>query len=228
MGNRLFAVCLGFLMGVAAMGSEVNVAMQVASAKKGTTVTLPAGTFKAGDLLLPEGISLKGAGYGKTVLDASGHENGLIMRGNRKAQVSDLTIINSIQAGITIEGAMKLTIERVRVLHCGGALVINHATNCSFSNLVLADNKSGVSLVNSTNSSLINTTIANTDSAGIRVNGCNNVAIFNNIVANVPYGITVGTTNGTLAIDHNLYIANFVGQLQGEMIRKKGGILVSP
>ena len=221
MTNRLIAIGWGLFLAVAAFCNDVDVAALLATARKGATVTLPAGTFQAGGLLLPEGVSLKGAGYGKTILDASGHENGLVSRGKRKASVSDLTIINSVQAGLFIDGAQALTIERVRVRRCGSALVINNATGCTFRNLVLADNKSGVSLVTSVNSALINATIANTDGTGIRVNGCNNVAIFNNIIANVPYGIAVGATNGKLVIDHNLYIANFVGQLQGETTRKK-------
>ena len=39
-------------------------------AQAGATVAIPAGTFEAGDLAVPAGVTLKGAGRGQTVLDA--------------------------------------------------------------------------------------------------------------------------------------------------------------
>jgi DNA-binding beta-propeller fold protein YncE len=198
-----------------------NVAERLGAARPGSTVELPAGTFRAGDLTPPDGVGLRGAGYGKTILDASGFENGLLLRGKLPASVSDLTITGATQAGIVVDGAANLTLERVAVRGCGSALVVNKANGCILQNLVLADNKSGVSLSNSANTALTNATIADSDGTGVRVNGCDKLAIFNNLVVRVPYGIAVGSSNSGLAIDHNLYIANFVGQLQGEPTRKK-------
>jgi DNA-binding beta-propeller fold protein YncE len=205
-----------------ARGADHDALMaRLEAAKPGDVVKLEARTYKAGDLVLPDGVSLQGAGYGKTILDAAGKGFGLTLRGQRPARVSDLTIANSLQAGLLVEGATGLTVERVSVRRCGSALVVNRASQCVFQNLLLIENRSGVSLANSTRTALINASLVDTDGTGIRVNGCDHVAVFNNLVVNAPYAIALGVTNSVLALDHNLYVANYVGQMPGEVVRKK-------
>ena len=68
-----------------------DVVTLLAHAKPGKTVTLPDGTYPAGDLVVPAGVTLRGAGYLKTVIDASGHKAGLILAG-KGSGAEDLTI----------------------------------------------------------------------------------------------------------------------------------------
>jgi len=59
----------------------------VASAKSGQTITLPEGQF-VGGATLPAGVSLKGAGVGKTIIDATGSINGLTIEGGSGAMAT--------------------------------------------------------------------------------------------------------------------------------------------
>ena len=201
--------------------AQVDIQQQIERARPGQTVSIPAGTFAVDNLVLKDGVSLKGAGYQRTILDASGSENGLIIHSTTASAVRDLAIVNAVQSGIVVHRAEKLTLERLLVRKCGGSLVLANANNSTVQNLVLADNKSGVSLSACTGSAFMNVTIANIDGAGLRVNGSSNLAIFNNVIFNVPYGISLGAGNNALTIDHNIYVANYVGEQQGDPMRKK-------
>ena len=62
----------------AAKGDEgQRLARLIRSAQPGDTVTLPAGTFALGDVTVPPQVSIKGAGYAKTILDARKFQAGL-------------------------------------------------------------------------------------------------------------------------------------------------------
>ncbi len=45
-----------------------------------------------GGVTVPPGVSLQGAGYGKTIIDADGKENGLMIASGSGAVISDLTV----------------------------------------------------------------------------------------------------------------------------------------
>jgi len=194
---------------------------KIRSAKAGTTVALPAGTIKLGNAALPEGVSLKGAGYGKTVIDAAGFDTGLILRGKADAAIADLTIRGAGQIGIAVDGASGITIERVTVQDCPGAMVVRDAAGCSISNVILANCRSGVSLIRSRGCSLVNATLANLEGTAIAINGCETAAVFNNLIANASFGVNVGDGNKAVTIGHNVCICQFVGHMPGHPVRKK-------
>jgi nitrous oxidase accessory protein NosD len=205
---------------VSAVASADELADRLKTARPGDTITLPAGTFRGG-VTLPEGVSLKGAAYAQTILDATGADNGLVLSGKTPVSVSDLTVRGAAQAGIVADGLAGGAVERVVVRGCGSGLVVRDTRGLQVRNVVLADNAAGVALVRSEGCALVNATVANVAGTAIRVSGCRRTAVFNNLVANAAYGIVVTADRSDLAIDHNLYIANYVGQLQGETTRKK-------
>ena len=77
-------------------------AAKIASAKMGETVSLPAGTFAIPGIDVPPGVTLKGAGCGKTVLLVQG-QDGLHIHGGAENAVSDLTVRGALRAGIAVE-----------------------------------------------------------------------------------------------------------------------------
>lgn len=90
-----------------------SIAAMLAKAKAGQTVMLPAGTFAVGDLVVPSGVHLRGAGYNKTTVDAGKFSNGIIIKGG-KSTVSDLAVRNAPVTGIKLEGASNAVIARVK------------------------------------------------------------------------------------------------------------------
>ena len=67
---------------------------------------------------------------------------------------------------------------------------------------------------------LVNATVANIASCAMRVGNSTRVAVFNNLFTYAATGISVNGDDPGCFIDHNLYIANFAGQMDGETPRK--------
>ena len=222
-GIGVVVFCLALLLPVIAAHAEdaASVMARIAKAGKGDTVRLPAGTVALGDLSLPDGVSLKGAGYKETIIDATGHDLGLIVKGKTAASVSDLAVVNATQAGLLLDGASDAVVERVLVRKCGSGVLMRNASNCSLRNMILANNYSGVNIARTTASSLVNCTVAYSDSTALRIDTCDHLEVFNNLFTFAATGISVNGTNGSLAIDRNLYIANWVGRMTGEAARRK-------
>ena len=218
---RLAALCACLLLLSGLLLAQGNIQQRIDNARPGQTVALPAGVYTTGNLTLKDGVSLKGDGYSRTIIDAAGMEFGVQINGTRRMSVSDLTIINAVQSGMVVHSANRLNLERVTIRNCGGALAVNNATDSTMQNLLLVDCNSGVSISNSRGSALINTTIANIQGAGLRISHCTKTAAFNNLIINVPYGISLSDDNEALTVDHNIYVANFVGEQQGHFVRRK-------
>jgi len=208
-------------------GRELSVACspeaagRILAAAPGTTVVLGEGVYALGDLTMPAGVSLRGAGYGKTILDAGGRESGLVLTGGKSASFSDFTLRNTTGAGLVLRGAARQSVQRVAVRDCPVGVTVVQSEDCSLSNLVIADGLSGVSFVDSVTCSLVSATLANIQGTAVTVNGSRKVTIFNVLVAGAAHGIILGEGNRDLAIDHNIYNVNFVGRTFGQFYRKK-------
>lgn len=221
--TRLLILGLG-LLAVSIAGQAEDAASlktRIAKAAKGETVQLPTGTFALGDLAVPDGVSLKGAGYQATIIDATGHDIGIALTGTAPAVISDLAVLNAAQAGIRLDGAAGATLERLLVRKCGSGVLVRKAKDCALRNLIVADNYAGVIFANSANCALVNCTVANSASAALRLESCERLAVFNNLFTFAATGISVSGTQSALAIDRNLYIANWVGRMSGETPRRK-------
>ena len=127
------AICAWFASGAVATGQTTGaaeLAKRIAAAKPGTTVTLPAGTLRLGDIAIPAGVSLQGAGYAKTILDASGHDVGLICRNTGPTTISDLAVLGPRQTGILVDGGSKITMQRISIRKCMNGLILRQAADC--------------------------------------------------------------------------------------------------
>jgi len=197
-----------------------DVAALLAAGKAGATVTLPAGTFAAGDLVVPAGVSVRGAGYGKTILDAAGHRVGLRVSGGEAITVSDFTLRGATAAALHVEGGTGLTAARLRLLDSGVGLRAEGVSGARFENLVIAGNGTGGVLRECQDSVFANCTAADNRDLAISLAGNRGGAVFNNLFINSQLGMYDGGGNERLAVDCNLYVALFVGGLAGQPTRE--------
>ncbi len=199
-----------------ARADEANAILaRIQSAAAGTTVTLPAGTYRLSNIRTPDGVSIQGAGYDKTIIDASAGDGGLILGGKSPAHVNNLGVTGAAQYGLLLDGAAGKTVERVMLRHCGSGLIARDCSDCSFRNLILGGNGAGVSLTSCTRASLVNCTVDGSQDRALRIGSCSDLAVFNNLFTDAARGIAVSGKNQDLSIDHNIYIASSVGYLEG-------------
>jgi hypothetical protein len=94
--------CLPFVCALlmASMGKAAeDWQTRIGSAMAGQTIELPAGEFRGG-LTLPPEVRLKGEGIGKTVIDATGAKNGILIMSGSRAQISNLIVRNAQGAAV--------------------------------------------------------------------------------------------------------------------------------
>src|SRR5262245_13997624 len=151
--------------GLAASGAGGEDAEQIArsirSARPGDTVTLPAGTFALGDVVVPPKVSIKGAGYAKTILDARKFQAGLRLLDTRGVQVSDLTIRNASGPGLHVANSSDVVVRRVRSLGNGVGVLFDRASGSRLENVAVAENRTGMVMRGSDRSAFVNCTAAN-------------------------------------------------------------------
>lgn len=188
-------------------------AAQIRAATAGTTVQLPPGTLALGDLEVPAGVSIKGAGYELTTIDASGHTNGLVCKGKGTATLSDFTVRHAGETALVLDGATGVTVTRVAARQGSIGFMLRQATGCGLRNVIAADNRMGVVFNGCTSASLVNATLAGNSATGLLVTGSKDVTVFNNVVAFSQLGARVGAGNTNLALDHNLYVCYYAGSL---------------
>jgi len=207
---------------------DADAAKKIQAAKAGSVVFFEPGTYKVGNVKVPAGVLVVGSGAAETIFDATGFENGLTFSGEtpknsdglRLGGMTDVTVRNATGAGVIVDKAGPLTLSRIAVLDCPAGMPVAKATACSLDNVIVANAQSGISLVDCTDISLVNATIADIAGTAINVSGCSKVTIFNNLVAGAAFGIVLGD-NKDVAINHNIYNANYVGRMPGHTYRKR-------
>ncbi len=205
--------------------AESRAALEKAQA--GTTVALPAGTYEAGDLVVPAGVTLKGAGRGQTFLNAKGRTNGVVLGAG--ARVSDLAIENASENGVLIDGVLDAVVSRVAVRGSQSGVLVRKATAARIENSVLAGNRTGLTLVEAEGCVAANLTLADNTAIGMTLSGGRGCRVFNNLVVGSQIGVSLAGSVD-LALDHNLYVCNFTGSfgdVKGRPSRQKVGAWAS-
>jgi len=160
----------------------------------GSIIRLGAGTFRLqGSMDVPAGVSLEGAGPGKTVLDATGLEVGLSLAASttgRPTEVRNLTVIGA-KVGIAI--AHDVHDARIRNVIVRGSV------------------DTGVAVGANAAASLVNLTLA---ANGRAVRAAGRVLIKNSIVVGNQVGLAV-ETGGAIASTFNDLTGNLVAAYQG-------------
>jgi hypothetical protein len=195
--------------------------------QSGATVVIPAGTFEAGDLAVPAGVTLKGAGRGLTVLNAKGRKNGVVLGAG--ARLSDLTIENAGENGVAIVGGKDAAVSRVVVRGSQSGVLVQKATDTRVENCVLAENRTGLTLVEAERCIAANLTLTDNSAIGMTISGCRGCRVFNNLVVGSQIGVSL-VRSTDLALDHNVYVCNFTGSfgdVKGRPSRQKVGAWAS-
>ena len=199
-----------------------TLALSITGARPGQTITLPAGTFAMG-LTLPPGVSLRGAGYGKTIIDASIAKNGIDVNGGAGAVISDLTVRGAGISDILAQNAQRLTISRVRTTGSllGGSF--NGVTGGRIENVISDNNRYGIVVTGGEDNTVVNCTLAKNASLGFSFPSGTHATVFNNVVAESATCIYMGQEAREMHIDHNLYLGLYAGKFHEQLARKTVG-----
>ena len=191
---------------------------RLTAAKPGQTVELPAGEFRGG-VTLPAGVSLKGAGYGKTVIDAKGAENGIaIVKGDGSA-VRDLTVRGALSANILVRDANQAVLERVRTTGGLIGVSLNGARAARVENVISDANRYGIVVAGGEDNTIVNCTMADNASLGLSLSSGVRAVAFNNCVTGSSTAVYVGVEVKDLELDHNLYLGLNIGKFGAQVAR---------
>jgi parallel beta-helix repeat protein len=190
---------------------------QLAAARPGDVVTLPAGTL-AGAFTVPAGVTLRGAGYRQTILDAGSAEVGVTMAGDR-AGVTDLTVRGATRANVLVQGAARCLVQRVRATGSIMGINVRDSRQCRVENVIVADNRYGIVVNGGAENAVVNCTLARNASVGLSLAGGDRHAAFNNLIADTATGVVVGEAARRVTLDYNLYYALYLGKLGTQLNR---------
>lgn len=184
---------------------------RLAKAKPGQIIELPAGEFPGG-AVVPPGVSVRGAGVGKTIIEASGRPFGLKVEAGNKSQISDLTIRNAQNTGVTVKNATTFTLARVRVTSCSNGISFSNVNHGRIENCISDHNSFGIAVSGGENCAVVNNTVANCAETGISLVGSPNLAAFNNCVIGSSVCLNIDLPD-KMHIDHNLYVGSYLAQM---------------
>jgi hypothetical protein len=197
----------------------ISLADAVASAQPGDTIVLPMGTYEGG-VTLPPRVSLRGAGYRRTIVDARKAEVGVAVEGGEGAEVSDLTVWGASKTDVLVVGASGFALRRVRTT--GGLNGVNFAdvTAGRIENVISDDNRYGIVVSGGRGNAVVNCTLAGNSSLGLSFPSGEGMLAFNNCIAESVTGVYLGASARGVRLDHNLYFSLFAGKMAGQVGRK--------
>ena len=189
----------------------------LAKAKPGDTVRLAAGTY-ACTPIIPAGVTLRGAGYLKTILDVGAADSGVTLGGDNAA-LTDLAVNTRGTTAILANGVKMIGLSGILVRGGAVAVFLQKVDGARIENCILDGAQTGVALNEVTGAAIVNNTLTHTDTTGISLAKVSQSAVFNNLVAHAGVGISVTQPGTGLLVDHNQYIALFTGKFETEYRR---------
>ena len=206
-----FALCCSLFLAFPSLHAEYPLAEKIRNARPGDVVHVPPGRHAVAELDIPEGVTLRGNGFGQTILDASGANTGLRVSASG-VTISDLTVQGARAAGLSVQGAAGTKIARVRLSGSLNGLLIAESKDIRVENSVLDDNRTGLAASRSEGVVVVNCTLFNNGSLGVSLTYTTNARLFNTIIANSATGVFLAE-NTELLMDHNQYLVNYVGKV---------------
>ena len=194
-----------------AAAADPNLPELLAAAKPGQTVELPAGEFRGG-ATLPPGVSLKGAGYAKTVINAVGTEHGISITDGSGATISGLTVRGAAVANVLVQGAKKVTLQRLRATAglIGVSVQGGHAVRVE--NVLSDANRYGIIVAGGEDNTVVNCTAVGNATMGLSFPSGKGTVAFNNLVTDGTVAVNVGQDSSDIVLDYNLYLGVSVGK----------------
>jgi hypothetical protein len=166
--------------------------------------------------VLPPGVSLRGAGYRKTRLDARKADVGLTIEGGEGAEVADLTISRASKTGLLVIGASGAQVRRVRTT--GGLNGVNFADvkDGRIENVLSDDNRYGIVVSGGRGNAVVNCTLARNTGLALSFPSGEGTLAFNNCIAESATGVYLGAAARAIRLDHNLYYTQLVAKWSGQ------------
>ncbi len=214
--KRTLLLCALCLLGLGSVVHAQDWRVALPKAAPGTIITVPAGTF-GGAVTVPPGVTLRGAGYALTTLDAGQAPVAVTLHG-KGARVEGLTVLNKA-TGVAVTQAEDAVVSGVRILGGTIGVQVAESSGVRVENVVIAHALIGVTVSKVAQSTVANCTIYVADGCGLSAANATDTALFNNLVVNAGTGIVVGGTNDRLAIDYNDYLALSIGKIDGQLQR---------
>lgn len=187
-------------------------------AAPGTTVVLPAGTFR-GPASLPAGVGLKGAGFDKTIIDAGGAQIGLAVADGNNVEISDLTVRGAMICNLVVKNAVSPRISRVRVTGANLGMSFVDVQGGRIENAIIAHNVNGLAVSGGKDNVVVNCTIADNSDLGLSLPSGQNTIVFNNCITGNKTGVYLGGEPNAVQMDYNLYCNPILGKMAGEVSR---------
>jgi hypothetical protein len=204
------------------VGAGTTLEAAVSRARSGDVITLPEGTFPGG-IKLPDGVSLRGAGFRKTILDARKVEVGLSINGGSGAEVADLTISGATRTDLAVKGASAVAVRRVRTTGSINGIQFTDVDKGRIENVVSDDNRYGILVGGGSDNVVVNCTMARNAGIGLSLASGARPSAFNNCVAEGSTGVYVGESVVGPKLDHNLYFTLFTGKMGEQLGRRSLG-----
>jgi parallel beta-helix repeat protein len=195
-----------------------DLAAAVRTAGKGQEVRVPEGIHAVGGVVIPAGITLVGAGPDKTVLKATAAGDAIVVEGD-DVTISDLSIRGARQSGLLVREAAGVTIARVGVHECLTGILADDASDLRIENTVASGNRTGIALSRSRRSTLVNCTLVDNRVLALSLAGGERPVVFNNIFVGSPTAVSISRGLPDVHLDANLYSANAIGAMGGELPR---------
>ncbi len=188
----------------------------VATAQSGDTINLPAGIFPGG-LTLPPGVSIHGAGYRQTIIDARNLPLGFHIKAGGPAEIADLTIWSSgaTRSGILVQDAHRIVLRRLRVNGGLNGIDLAKVDDGRVENVICDGNRYGIVVSGGNRSTVVNCTIARCTGTALSGSSGTGVVAFNNVFADCETGVVLGASARDSRVDHNLYFSQIVGRRSG-------------
>ena len=207
--RNLIVAVLVMMPGLAAAADSLQ--DRLAAAKPGQTVKLEAGEFR-GEVTVPAGVSLQGAGVGKTIFTGGG----LRVVGGRGATISDLTIR---KAGVVVENGESTTLARVHVTEAATGFLMRGVAKGRLENCISDRNNRGIAVSEGASCVVVNCTIADCPEVGLSLANCPGAVAFNNCIVGSATCLNIDQPD-QLRIDHNLYFGIYIGQMKEQSSKR--------
>lgn len=216
--NRLYLLmlCVLLLTIVAQAEDGIALAKLITQAKPGAKINVPAGTFELGEIRVPTGVTVRGAGFKQTFLVGN-----LLITDAANVTVTDLTVQDAPGAAFAVVNSKTVTLSSIRAQHSGVGILLDHSEGVHVENNIIAGNRAGVILRQMATSSVVNCTLTDNSEIAFNLADTRNCTVFNNLVTNSQLGVMAASDNQALALDYNLYVVLFVGSTtDGEPVRE--------